>query len=195
MGYDIVILTEDVLAQKFVNSTITELRLSDNRLVNILPVGGWENVLKLHNDLINNGYFGPSTQVFCVLDGDVENMPEYNKYRKNSTPKLFLPIPSVEKLLQKIPNDSIYNKLKAKLDSYIFKTSTIEQLYKEFYNGEPGHSVDNDKDGKNFYNHMIATLAKRGISEDYFISSLSTFVKETVDTSRFIESLRERFSI
>lgn len=195
MGYDIVILTEDVLAQKFVNSTITELRLSDNRLVNILPVGGWENVLKLHNDLINNGYFGPSTQVFCVLDGDVENMPEYKKYRKNSTPKLFLPIPSVEKLLQKIPNDSIYNKLKAKLDSYIFKTSTIEQLYKEFYNGEPGHSVDNDKDGKNFYNHMIATLAKRGISEDHFISSLSTFVKETVDTSRFIESLRERFSI
>lgn len=195
VGYDIVILTEDNLARKFVDDTITEMRLGEKRLFNILPVGGWENVLKLYTDLVNNNYFGPSTQVFCVLDGDVQSMQEYKKYRKSPIPKMFLPIPSVEKFMQAIVLDAKYSIIKAKLNSYIFRTDTIDSLYKAYYDNAEGHKIEDDKDGKNFFSYVINYLSRRGISEDDFISKLSTFVNETTDSTQFKENLKKQLEL
>lgn len=196
IGYDVVILTEDVLAQRFVDQTLTEMRLKDKRLINILPVGGWENVIKLYKDLVNNRYFGPSTMVFYILDGDVKDISEFkSKYRKDNTPKMFLPIPSVEKFLQKIPTDIKYSELRRKLDSYIFNTDTILDLFNEFYTGDEGKKVDDDKDGKNFYNHVIKYIGRRGLSEDRFIDQLSSFILECIDTTAFKDELKTKMTV
>lgn len=181
------------MAKQFVDQTLTELRLKDNKLINVLPVGGWENVIKLYKDLVSNNYFGPSTLLFCVLDGDVLSIDQYKKYRKDSTPKFFLPIPSVEKLLQQIPLNPQYVKLRSKLNSHIFTTSTIENLYTDFYRVEDGLGVDTDPDGKNFYNHLTKHLGKRGINEAVFVASLCSFVNESVDSSQFKENIKQFF--
>lgn len=196
VGYDVVILTEDVLAQRFVDQALTEMRLKDKRLVNILPVGGWENVIKLYKDLVNNRYFGPTTMIFYILDGDVKEMPEFkSNYRKDRTPKMFLPVPSVEKFLQKIPTDIRYRDLRSKLDSYIFNTETILDLYNAFYTGEQGKKTEDDKDGKNFYNHIVKYLERKGLSEDRFIDQLSSFIIECIDTTAFKEELKTKMTV
>lgn len=196
VGYDVVILTEDVLAQRFVDLALTEMRLKDNRLVNILPVGGWENVIKLYKDLVSNRYFGPTTLIFYILDGDVKEMPVFkSNYRKDKTPKMFLPIPSVEKFLQKIPTDIKYRALRSKVDSYIFNTDTILDLYNGFYTGDVGKRAEDDEDGKNFYNHIVKYLSRKGLSEDRFIDQLSTFIIECLDVTAFKEDLRTKMTV
>lgn len=196
IGYDVVILTEDELAKKYVNQTLNSLRLRDNRLINVLPVGGWENVIKLHKDLVNNGYFGPQTNVFCILDGDVLNIPVYKSdYRKDQSPKIFLPIPSVEKLLRVIVTDSSYKTLKNKLNSYVFNTDTIDQLYKDFYKDVKGFSIDDDTDGKKFYQYIIKHLRLKSISEDQFIDTLCSFVNDTTDSTTFKERLMAMLNV
>ena len=43
-GYDFVILVEDVLAARIVEKSLLKLQLRQNKLINIVPVGGWNNV-------------------------------------------------------------------------------------------------------------------------------------------------------
>ena len=45
-GFDCVILVEDLLAKYVVEKVIQQKSLNSGKLINVLPVGGWENVLK-----------------------------------------------------------------------------------------------------------------------------------------------------
>lgn len=196
VGYDVVILTEDKLAQKFVDNTLNVLKLKDSRLINILPVGGWENVIKLYKDLVCNNYFAPGTLVFCILDGDVLKDTKYkNDYKKDTTPKMFLPIESIEKFLQKIPVETNYKQLRTKLNSYVFNTETIENLYKGFYDGEGDHFIENDSNGKKFYNKILKHLSLKGISEDQLIQQLTEFINECINVKDFQNKLVARLKV
>ena len=51
-GYDKVILVEDDLAKVIVDRLLREEKLLNNRLVHVLPCGGFMNVLNLANDVV-----------------------------------------------------------------------------------------------------------------------------------------------
>ena len=95
-GFDAIILVEDLLAKHVVDAVIKKEQLNTSKLINILPVGGWENVLKFQNEVYLSNTFGIGSKIFSVLDGDIENEVP-SKYKKIS--KLFLPIASIEKYL------------------------------------------------------------------------------------------------
>ena len=71
-GFDYIILVEDVLAKYIVDTTIKKLGLNSSKLINILPIGGWENVLKFQREVNMTNTFGIGTKVFSILDGDIQ---------------------------------------------------------------------------------------------------------------------------
>ena len=72
-GYDFLILVEDVLSKYLIERIIDENALYKSKLVNILPCGGWENVLKMQDDICKSNLAGIDTKVLSVLDGDVKS--------------------------------------------------------------------------------------------------------------------------
>lgn len=52
--YDYLILCEDALAKCLIERIITGKQLMVSKLICVLPVGGWESVLKLHLDIVRN---------------------------------------------------------------------------------------------------------------------------------------------
>ena len=63
-GFDYVILVEDYLAKNIVQTIMDEKNISRSKLINILPVGGWSNVLNLQHELYIHSTFGVGTKVF-----------------------------------------------------------------------------------------------------------------------------------
>lgn len=71
-GFDYVILVEDLLAKYVVEKVIQQRSLNSGKLINVLPVGGWENVLKFQMMAYSTNTFGLGTKLFSILDGDVK---------------------------------------------------------------------------------------------------------------------------
>lgn len=72
-GFDYIILVEDILAKYIVDTTIKKLGLNSSKLINILPIGGWENALKFQQEVNMTNTFGIGIKVFSILDGDIQN--------------------------------------------------------------------------------------------------------------------------
>ena len=101
-GYDFLILVEDVLAKYILENIIDENTLYKSKLINILPSGGWENVLRMQDDICKSNLAGVGTKVLSVLDGDVKSDFETLYKQKGLYTNLtinFLPIQSLEKYL------------------------------------------------------------------------------------------------
>lgn len=62
-GFDYVILVEDMLARHIVDAVIKKLGLHSSKLINILPIGGWENVLKFQYEARTTNTFGIGTEI------------------------------------------------------------------------------------------------------------------------------------
>ncbi|HCD3515802.1 TPA: hypothetical protein NBO17_005204, partial [Klebsiella pneumoniae] len=94
-GFDYLILAEDALASLVIDSVLSDTGLKNSRLIHISPVGGWQNVLNLHMDLLRNNVIGVNKQIISILDGDViTDVSKKDEYKNLA--KLFLPIQSIE---------------------------------------------------------------------------------------------------
>jgi len=78
---DFLLLVEDDLSLLFVNRILEKEELRTNKLIHCVPVGGWENVLELHDELYRKKVLGINTKIISILDGDVEGL--LNKSQKN----------------------------------------------------------------------------------------------------------------
>jgi len=96
--YDYLLLCEDELAKCLVRSILGKQNLQTSKLVGVIPVGGWQNVLKLHRELAANSVIGPGCRIVSVLDGDIKADCSKSKVFQDLT-KLFIPIASIEKYL------------------------------------------------------------------------------------------------
>ena len=183
-GFDYVILVEDSLAKCIVDEFIRVMKLNESRLINILPVGGWENVLKLQNELYINNTFGMGTKVFSVLDGDIQSQisKKYKNYKK-----LFLPIASVEKYLYLNLFTNPNAKIKKDINDRFFNVRSIDDIVSDYYDG----TSPKDRNGKNFYGKILKDLESRKISEDIFIKDLSQIIIDNHDMSSFKLSLKK----
>jgi predicted ATPase len=128
-GPDFLLLVEDTLAKIIVKKAIDKLNLDASRLISVVPVGGWQNVLKFQSELLVNNILGVGRKIFSILDGDVQNIitKEYKSLKK-----LFLPINSVEKYLYNnliTYQDLILGK---QINDKFFQIESLESLINEY---------------------------------------------------------------
>ena len=175
---------EDYLAKYIVDEYIKKMELNRSRLISILPVGGWENVLTLQNEIYVNNTFGVGTKVYSVLDGDVEELAlkQYKTY-----PKLFLPIKSLEKYLYDVLIAKSDNIVKKEINDMFFSVESIDELLAAYYRGESR----NDNNGKTLYKRILKSLEARRISEEVFVRDLAKIIMKNHDFSLFEKRLKE----
>ena len=172
-GYDILILVEDKLACYLVNNIIAKHYLNNSKLIQVVPVGGYDNVLKLHVDLLANNVLGTDKKVISILDGDVQDKVKKLKDFQNIL-KLYLPIPSIEKFLFSMLNDKKYPDAKKVINDKYFTLKSLDNLFSDF-NNEYKSSPNNPD--KKFYSIIKKDLKERKIEESTFIEKLSGDIK------------------
>ncbi|KGQ56725.1 hypothetical protein IO44_02100 [Gallibacterium anatis str. Avicor] len=139
-GFDVILLVEDILAKIIVDKFLLDNNLTVSRLINVIPSGGWNNVLSLHNELLLHNVLGDKTKIISILDGDIrENRENKGALKKfNSLKILYLPIPSVEKYLHKIlikePNNEISIKMEKEINDRFFRVKSLKQIVSEYKN-------------------------------------------------------------
>lgn len=182
-GFDHLILTEDILAKIITQKVIDANNLASSKLLHIVPAGGWENVLRLHHDLLMANVLGVDRKIFSVIDGDMlGKVPE--KYK--NLRKFFLPIESVEKFLLEVCVRSKIPKLKKIIGDKYFTIKSIGELVAEHNAQFPSGT---SSESKKFYFRLLADLKMRGISEEVFVEKLSSDIMDEVDFSKFAASL------
>lgn len=184
-GFDFLFLVEDVLTKNIVEKILFKHNLKSGKLVHIVPVGGWKNVLELHKELLRWNVLGIGRQIISILDGDISSnvTDEYKDVRK-----LFLPIKSIEKYLYKVIIEEPDSKIIRVLNDKYFTLKSIETLLKEFKENYPTPPSNADK---KFYFKLKKDLEQRNISEDYFINNLCDDLMTNVNFTKFIGNIEK----
>lgn len=180
-GFDYLLLVEDKLAKLFVQNAIKESNLSNSRLINITPVGGYLNVLDLQYELEQKNILGVGKKVFSILDRDIMDSIK-GKYKRLK--KIFLPIPSIEKFLyNKIIVEKNVNIIKELNDTFFIVKSIGEIIsqYKQKYK--------EDNDGKKLYHMILNEISKNSYSEDDLINTIYKIGSRHIDFSKFNSQL------
>jgi hypothetical protein len=185
-GFDYVILVEDLLAKYVVEKEIQQLSLATGKLVNVLPVGGWENVLKFQKMVCITNTFGIGTKVFSILDGDIRNENKVKKDYKQLQ-KMFLPINSVEKYLHKVCVDPAYKAVKRKINDNFFNVESLDAILSDY-------NQAGDDNGKALYRKLVDNLKKRDISEEAFVKGLCDIIMCHEDFTKFAPEITSRLS-
>ena len=174
-GYDVLILVEDELAKKIVLRVIENEGLYKSTLVNVLPVGGWENVIKMHSNVVVSKIAGPGVKICSILDGDTEQ--EFKKQFSGkqiykNLPIGFLPVMSLEKYL--------HEKLYINKDVEFFK-----DINDRFFQITPLKDViskmQNSSSNKKFYEGLLSTLNAQGIESNIFEEKVCDIICNRVD--------------
>lgn len=171
------------MAKNIIETIIDENHLYKSKLIQVLPVGGWENVPRMHDDIVRSQLIGPETRIVSILDGDVE--VDFNdKYKSqgiftNLTIN-FLDIPSLEKYL--------LDKLVTHKDQYVF-----DEIGDRFFKVKSLKSIINEcqkkNDDKAFYRYLIKQVCELGIEEKVFITHVCKIVYEHENMERNVRFL------
>lgn len=185
-GFDYVILVEDLLAKYVVEKEIQQLSLTTGKLVNVLPIGGWENVLKFQMMAYNTNTFGIGTKVFSILDGDIKNESKVKKDYRN-LPKMFLPINSIEKYLYKVCVTSAYKTIKKEINDNFFNVESLDAILSDY-------NQTGDNNGKKLYHKLVDNLGKRNISEEAFVKELCNIIMRHENFTEFESEIKSKLS-
>lgn len=190
-GYDCTILVEDKAAELMVRKLIADYRTRNNLLMNVLPVGGWNNTLELQKNFCEQNILGRDKFTFSIIDGDVkEDVNKHPEYK--ALKKLFLPIKSLEKYLyQKVLIDK-----DAAFITYFGNRYFTLTSFDEIVKGCRGNAyIMQDVSGKALYELILKKLAAERVDEDTLVRDFSEylFTKENFaslqnNIERFIDS-------
>ncbi|SCB80750.1 AAA domain-containing protein, putative AbiEii toxin, Type IV TA system [Kosakonia oryzendophytica] len=180
-GFDYLVLVEDKLAEKIVDMSISDIGARESKLIHISPVGGWENVLSLHLNLLKNNVMGVNKKIISILDGDVKTDVSAKKEFTHLV-KTFLPIPSIEKFIYSSIFEGKYPGFKKVLNDKYFPIKSIDELSLEHSRQFKGKVKNPDK---KFYFRLKKDLESRNIDESYFISNLSEDIKREISFEAF----------
>lgn len=184
-GFDFLLLVEDDLAKGIVEKVLLKYNLRKGKLLHVVPVGGWENVLALHKDLLKWNVLGVNKQIVSILDGDVESIVTRDS-QYNNLKRIFLPISSVEKYIYhhviEAPNPSFIQLLS---DKY-FPMKSLGELVREH---KAKYQTTPPNPSKKFYFRLKKDLLGRNISEEYFITNLCDDIMSIVDFTAFARTL------
>lgn len=180
-GFDYLLLVEDKLAKLFVQNAIKESNLSNSRLINITPVGGYLNVLDLQYELEQKNILGVGKKVFSILDRDImDNIKGKHKRLK----KMFLPIPSIEKFLYNKIVVEKNNSIIKELNDTFFIVKSIGEIISQYK-----LKYKEDNDGKKLYHAIVNEISKNNYSEDDLINTIYKIGSRHIDFSKFNSQL------
>ncbi|GAA0562253.1 hypothetical protein GCM10009098_32980 [Rheinheimera aquimaris] len=183
-GFDFLLLTEDVLAKAIIDKILLTNRLTSSRLIHVVPVGGWENVLILHRELLRWNVLGLGKQIISVLDGDIKNNVSADF---KDIKKLFLPIKSIEKYLYEVAVERSNPNLKKVLNDKYFTINSLDTLVMEHHKR---YTTKPKQADKKFYFGLKKDFESRGISEESFINNLVDDLLENIDFTGLVASLK-----
>ena len=196
-GFDNVILVEDDLSASFIKCILRDENLQNNRMIHVLPCGGYTNVLKLADEVLKFNILGKRSSVSVVLDGDCKT--EANNYiRKNNIkinlPISFLPIESLEKYLRNKLYVNVDHGLYRYLTDYVFQVKSIDQIIEDY---EAQGAQRNDASGKNFWWHIENELKERRTSREDLINIIVDYVREnnTSEYCKIKDFLKDTYKI
>jgi hypothetical protein len=184
-GYDSTILVEDVLAEIVVRKIIQNFRIKNNLLINVIPVGAWNNTLSFQKRAIEQNAFGRNRFIFSVIDGDVKD--EANKVEQyKPLRKLFLPIKSVEKyLFQKLISSPDRNFIRQIGNKY-FTLDSIDSILRS---ARLDQSLMKDMSGKKLFELLCEYLEKVHLGRDDFTKSVCDDIFLYEDFSKLTENI------
>ncbi|MCM1219226.1 MAG: ATP-binding protein [Lachnospiraceae bacterium] len=193
-GYDKIILVEDDLAKSIVDKLLRTEQLLNNKLVHVLPCGGYTNVLDLADDVIKHNILGRKASISIILDGDVKEKAEQYQMKRgiaNNIPLNFLPIESLEKFLKHKLFVNVDHQLFRLLNDYIFQNKSLAELVNEYRTTK---NTENDSDGKKFYNILDTELRERKIERIELIDLIVKYLFDNHNESlkKLIEFLKKQ---
>lgn len=184
-GFDYLLLVEDELAKAVVDKVLEMNNLKSSKLVHVVPVGGWSNVLTLQRELLKNNVLGIGREIFSIIDGDVQNkIPQDFASLK----KLFLPIKSIEKFLYEVVIEKPNIQLKKVINDKYFPVESLDALAAEHNIQYPKGT---DHPDKKFYFRLRKNLESRGIDELMFAHKLSDDIMTLIPFSSFSQNLEK----
>lgn len=194
-GYDNIILVEDDLASEIVKRLLRKHALLTNKLVHVLPCGGYTNVIKLAKDVVNSNLLGKTSKIAIILDGDVKEAAQKfvaENNVSNNIPLNFLPIQSLEKYLRDNLYLNVDHKLFRLLDNYIFHQTSLTKIVDDYRS-----SADSKKDsnGKKLYERIDTELRQRNKSRTEIIEMIVDYLFENKDDQlqQIVEFLKDQF--
>lgn len=189
-GFDYLILVEDELAKKFVNSIILKNNYVKSKLIHVLPAGSWYNSLRLQDDIIKNGILGVGKKVISILDGDVVSAVN-DQENFSHLVKTFLPIKSIEKHLYSELIDKPNREFKRIIGDKYFRVRSLSEIIDDY---KMNYDYSKDKNGKKFYSMLTSNLHKVGISEEQFLNYLCEDLLQLIDAKPFEKQLEKLLS-
>lgn len=195
LGYDDVILVEDDLARVIIHNILRDHSLLNSRLVNVLPCGGWQNVLRLANDIMQSNLLGANSKIIVILDGDIQSKVQPFLSANNinlSTPLNFLPVPSLEKYLKANLYDQVDKALTQELDNYVFQKVGLRNILLEYKNNGP--YPKDDSNGKALFDALSVELVSNGKSREELVNIVFRFINEhdSQRTSKILSFLQKQ---
>lgn len=194
-GFDNVILVEDDLAASFIKCILRDENLQRNRMIHVLPCGGYTNVLKLADEVVKFNILGKRSSVSVILDGDCRNeaisyIAKHNI--KNNLPITFLPVESLEKYLRNKLYVNVDHGLYRYLTDYVFQVKSIEEIIVG-YEAQGAH-VNDDK-GKNFWWHIENELKERRTTREELIKIIVDYVRgnDTAEYTKIKDFLKDTY--
>lgn len=193
-GYDYVILVEDDLGKAIVSRILKRHSLLSNRLVHVLPCGGYANVIQLAKEVVNSNLVGKKASISIILDGDVKQDAQ-NYIAKhgihNNIPVNYLPIESLEKYLKTNLHDRVDHKFFRTLNDFVFHQVSLTEIVDSYRNSP---ASENDSNGKKLYKLIDSELRERGKSRDEIIEMVVDYLwenkeKQVGSISTFLKKL------
>lgn len=191
-GYDHIFLVEDDLAKSIINKILKKKNLLSNRLVHVLPCGGYSNVIDLAEEVVNSNLVGKTSKIMIVLDGDVkEESKSYlaKKQYNNNIPLNYLPIESLEKYLKENLVNKVDKEIFKLLNDYIFQQKSLLNIIEEYKNE---NDLSKDKNGKIFYKYIDSELRARNKTREELVNMIVDYLFDNKDTN--INKITEFFT-
>ena len=177
-GFDYIILVEDDLSKEVVERIIRDYSLRRSKMIYVLPCGGFTNVIRLAQEVIDSNLATNLSNISIILDADIkEKAINYltNQGISNNVPMNFLPIESLEKFLKANLFDKVDHNLLNLLDSFIFQKVGLKQIADEYRNN--GDNID-DNDCKKFFGYIDKELRARNKTRNDLVEMIVKYLAD-----------------
>jgi len=176
-GYDYVILVEDDLAKSIITRLLKKNHLFTNKLIHVLPAGGFSNVIDLAHEVVTSNLTGANSKIIIILDGDVKDKADKyfaKMHHQNNIPLNYLPIESLEKYLKNKLLDNVDRKLYRILNDFVFQQRSLNSIIQEYQN----LNIKDDNSGKRFYILIDNELRARNKSREEIVEMVVDYLFE-----------------
>lgn len=180
-GYDNIILVEDDLAREIIRRILRKECMLNNRLVHVLPCGGYSKVIDLADDVVRNNLLGKKASICIVLDLDIKEKAKQYIIKSNianNIPLNFLPIESLEKYLRNKLFINVDHTLFRRLNDYIFQQKSLTDIIHDYNHN---NNTENDDNGKILYKLIDSELRERRKDRNELIEMIVDYLFEIND--------------